>query len=259
MEIAAQLLAEEMPGRALVLHPAVERRNGDRLAAPRPQLDRSPHGRDRRIRSAFREGPADLQLRAHAFPEPAIELEQQRVAVLDGSGVMLLPVQARLSRRQAGARRRHQQPGRRPAAGAGANRLEERSRGGGVGERIDQLQLRAVAAAQDGDHRLGGSGLLLRLQRQGKDVLLRLALAEFHLQHGETQRVDRNDVLDPHLRDFPRAAVEPAAALEPRRQHHLERGPLPTGERALPAARDFEQRWLVRGLARVLRGGLGLF
>ena len=187
LEIAAQLLAEEMPGRALVLHPAVERRDGDRLAAPRPQLDRSPHGRDRRIRSAFREGPADLQLRAHAFPEPAIELEQQRVAVLDGSGVMLLPVQARFAGRQAGARRRHQQPGRGAAAGAGANRIEERSRGGGVGERVDQVQLRAVAAAQGGDHRLRGSGLLLRLQRQGKDVLLRLALAEFHLQHGETQ------------------------------------------------------------------------
>ena len=64
-----------------------------------------------------------------------------------GSGVMLLPVQARLPCRQVGARRRHQQPGRGAAAGAGANRLEERSRGGGVGERVDQLQLRAVAAA----------------------------------------------------------------------------------------------------------------
>ena len=227
----------------------MQRRQRDRLAPARPQFQRAPERRHRSIRSALGEGAADLQLRIQPFAEAPVELEQEAVAVLHRGRVVLLPVEARLAVGQPGPCAGAEGSGHATAACTRAHRLEQRSRGARVEERIHEEGLGPIAALEGRDHALRGGRLLAQLDRERQDVVLRLALAELHLHDGDAHRIERNDVEEPGLRDLAALGREPAPSLEEGGQDHLDGGPLRLGEDAFPRRGHLQRGRLVLRLA----------
>jgi len=84
-----------------------------------------------------------------------------------------------------------------------------------IAERVDQRRLGPAGAAHRRDHRLRRGRLFAGLQRESRNVLLRLALAEFHVQHRHADGVEWNDVEDPHLGDLAAVRAQPPAPFEP--------------------------------------------
>src|SRR5207247_9323403 len=119
---------------------------------------------------ALGERAADLELGAQPLAEAAVELEQERVAVLHGGGVVLLAVEARLARGQARAAGGAEHAG----ACSGSHRLEQRSSRRRVEERIHEEAL----ISENCDHARRGRGLLAGLERKREHESLRFAMSE---------------------------------------------------------------------------------
>src|SRR5207248_3400150 len=233
---AAQLLAHELPGRPLADDESVQRRESDGLAASGAVLDRSEERRHRRLRRAFCQVAAQLELGADPYPEPPVDLEEELVAEADRRVPVVATHELGLERtyRNLTAQRGGNDPNGAPRAVAAAQRFQGDGGGPRVDERIEEPAggfLAAPADAQSGDdglrRPLAQKGPSLGgIDRQGNDVVLGFTESESHPHQRQAERAQRNDVAHAGVGEFAVAAGEPAAALDPGRQRRLEDGPV---------------------------------